>query len=213
MTTFTEKLHTGGFLLSEADGQRSRENGIVASGADLGAGTVLGQILAAAAAVAVGTPTGNGVITVGAIGADVQPGVYQLVLITAASNAGTFNYYAPDGSLIRQVTVGGGAAASPGAPTVTIADGSSDFVAGDTFTITVTGGKYKALTPAGTDGSQVAVAILYAPTFAASADVAAAVIARAAEVIAAEIVWPAGITVAQQTLATFQLASRGIILR
>lgn len=41
MTTMTEGRHTAEFVLSEAEGQRSRENGTVASGQDLAAGTVV----------------------------------------------------------------------------------------------------------------------------------------------------------------------------
>lgn len=39
---FTEKRHDGGFLISEDNGHRSRERGVIASTADLEAGTVLG---------------------------------------------------------------------------------------------------------------------------------------------------------------------------
>lgn len=41
MTTFTEGRHAAEFILSEANGQRSRENGTVASGQDLVAGQVV----------------------------------------------------------------------------------------------------------------------------------------------------------------------------
>ena len=41
MTVFTEAAHTGEFILSEANGNRSRENGTLASGQDLAAGTVV----------------------------------------------------------------------------------------------------------------------------------------------------------------------------
>lgn len=41
MTTFTEGRHTAEFILSEANGNRSRENGTLASGQNLTAGTVL----------------------------------------------------------------------------------------------------------------------------------------------------------------------------
>lgn len=45
MTTFTETLHDGGFLVSEANGTRSREQITVEGGQGvLVAGTVLGQI-------------------------------------------------------------------------------------------------------------------------------------------------------------------------
>lgn len=39
---FNEKRHDGGFLVSEANGHRSRERAVIASTADLEAGTVLG---------------------------------------------------------------------------------------------------------------------------------------------------------------------------
>lgn len=38
---FTEDRHAGEFILSEADGQRSRENGTIAAGQNLKAGTIL----------------------------------------------------------------------------------------------------------------------------------------------------------------------------
>lgn len=41
MTVFTEGRHAAEFILSEANGHRSRENGIVASGEDLAAGQVV----------------------------------------------------------------------------------------------------------------------------------------------------------------------------
>ena len=41
MTTLTEGRHAAEFILSEANGNRSRENGTVKQGEDLAAGTVL----------------------------------------------------------------------------------------------------------------------------------------------------------------------------
>ncbi|TCN30331.1 head decoration protein [Sinorhizobium americanum] len=41
MPVFTEAAHTAEFILSEANGHRSRESGTLASGQDLAAGTVL----------------------------------------------------------------------------------------------------------------------------------------------------------------------------
>ena len=47
MTTFTEGLHDGGFLISEANGTRSRKQiTLEATGGAVVAGTVLGQIAA-----------------------------------------------------------------------------------------------------------------------------------------------------------------------
>lgn len=44
MTALTEGRHAGEFILSEAAGQRSRENVTIVSGQDLKAGAVLGKI-------------------------------------------------------------------------------------------------------------------------------------------------------------------------
>ncbi len=46
MTTLTETLHAGGFIVSEANGHLSREVVTVASGESLKAGAVLGKITA-----------------------------------------------------------------------------------------------------------------------------------------------------------------------
>lgn len=46
MATLTEPIHAGEFLLSEGNGQISRENVTIAAGQNLAAGTVVGQITA-----------------------------------------------------------------------------------------------------------------------------------------------------------------------
>ena len=75
-------------------------------------------------------------------------------------------------------------------------------------------GKYKALDPAAADGSQVAVGILYDAVDASAADAESVAIVRIAEVNAAELVWPGGITPAEQTTALAQLALLpGVIAR
>lgn len=211
MPTLNETTHTGGFILSEANGNRSRENGVLKLGQKLLAGAILAQLLLAGAAVA-GTNTGNGAVTVGAIGPDARPGTYKLVCVAAASNAGTFNLIAPDGSLVREVTVGGGAAANDHV-TVTIADGATDFVAGDSFTIAVTGSAYEVLDPAEDDGAQTAAGILYAAVDATDADTPCVVIVRDAEVNQHELLWPAGISDGNKASAIASLKAAGIILR
>lgn len=208
----TETGGAGGFILSVASGNRSFENGTLNLAQDLGAGTVLGRLLSAGAATAVGTPTGDGTITVGAIGADAVAGDYTLVCVAAAADAGTFNFLAPDGSLIRQITVGAGAAANSHV-VITIADGANDFVAGDTWTVTVTAGDYEILDPAEDDGAQIAAGILFADVDATDADTACCVVVRDAEVNANELVWPSGISAGNKAIATAQLNARGIFLR
>ena len=78
----------------------------------------------------------------------------------------------------------------------------------------VTGsGKYKALDPAAVDGSEVAAGVLYDAVDASGADAEGLAIVRLAEVNAAELVWPAGITGPEQTTALGELAALNIIAR
>lgn len=92
-----------------------------------------------AAAAALGTNTGNGAM--GAITVDeavARDGVYTLTIIEPAANGGTFVVADPDG-----VQIGDGAVAAAfnaGGLAFTLADGATDFVAGDSFAITVSGG-------------------------------------------------------------------------
>src|ERR687892_1813122 len=74
-------------------------------------------------------------------------------------------------------------------------------------------GKHKALDPAAVDGSEVAAGILYDAVDASAADAEGVAIARLAEVNAAELVWPDGITAPQQTTALGELAVLNIIAR
>lgn len=208
----TQSPRTGDFVLSLANGTLSLDNGILATGQNAVAGTVLGLALLAGLATAVGVPAGDGAITVGAIGPSARTGIYKLVAVTASANAGTFNFYAPDGSLIRQVTAGGGLADNDHIA-ITIADGATDFAAGDTFAIEVTAGEYEALDLAATDGTQIVAAILHGGANATDAAVAVVVLARNAEVKVDALVWPDAITEAQSDAAVAQLTARGIYLR
>jgi hypothetical protein len=74
-------------------------------------------------------------------------------------------------------------------------------------------GKYKALDLAASDGSQAAAGILYDAVDASGGDTEGVAIVRLAEVNAAELVWPAGITAGQKTTALGQLTSQNIIAR
>jgi hypothetical protein len=211
MTILSENLAAGGFIASEAEGSRSREKITVATGQNLKAGAVIARVLATDGAPAA-TNTGNGALTVGAaIGASTIPGIYRAVCVAAAANAGTFNLYAPDGTLIRQITVGGGATVSPHL-TLTIADGSTDFAVGDSFEITVTEGSWKALAPAGTDGTQIAAGALFDACNATASAKSAVAIVREATFNDEELTWPT-VTQAQKDAAVTQLNSRGVLLR
>jgi Bacteriophage lambda head decoration protein D len=74
-------------------------------------------------------------------------------------------------------------------------------------------GKYKALDPAAVDGSEAAAGVLYGAVDASAADAEGVAIVRLAEVNAAELVWPAGITGGEQTTALGELAALSIIAR
>lgn len=213
MTTLTEGQHNSEFMVSEAEGTLSRANITVLSGQNLKAGHVLGQVrVGAISAAAASGNTGNGAISSLSTGAGTKPGVYQAICIAVATNSGTFEVEDPDGVAIGRVVVG---AAFAGAVGFTIADGATDFAAGDRFLITVAEGsdKYKEYNPANTDGSQTAVAILLDNTDATSADKPSIAIVRMAEVNAAELIWFSGATDNQKAVALAQLQTQNIVAR
>jgi hypothetical protein len=75
-------------------------------------------------------------------------------------------------------------------------------------------GKLKALDPAAGDGSEVAVGVLALAVDATLIDRDdALLIARHAIVARHALVWPAGVTTAQQIAAIAQLEARGILVR
>lgn len=107
--------------------QGSAENGIKVTAV---AGTAVGA--------AVAGNTGNGTITAEpTVGAGAIVGVYNLVCIEPGSNVGTFNVFDPNGDLVG-IAVAATEFSAAGL-TFTIADGATDFAAGDRFTITVSG--------------------------------------------------------------------------
>lgn len=222
MTTLTEGLHAAEFILSEANFHRSRDAITVSLSAVLGAGTVLGRLgtgaaLSAASAAKAGGNTGNGALTLDGTtpvlnGAKV--GVYTVRCIAAATNSGTFRVEDPNGVVKGDVAVG---ATFSDEIKFAIADGSSDFIVGDGFDITVTAGgnkgEYKKLNLTGTDGSQIASAVLYADVDASAADAAGVGLVRACEVKKDSLVWPSGITTDQKNAAIVDLSNVGIIVR
>lgn len=110
---------------------------LTASAGTLGstANTAVGT---AAAPVAAGT--GNGVMTLDAttpVLAGAKNGSYVVTCVTAATNGGTFRVEDPDGYVLGDVAVG---ATFADDIKFVIADGSTDFIVGDKFTIAVTTG-------------------------------------------------------------------------
>ncbi|HLN23892.1 MAG TPA: head decoration protein [Patescibacteria group bacterium] len=206
-----EQWHDGGFIVSEANGHRSRDKATITGSAKLLAGAVLGKQTtgATAAAVALGTNAGNGTFGTITVGAGALPGVYDVEFDSATN----FIVSAPNGLEIGHGTTG--AVFGAGGVGFTITAGGTAFAAADSFTVTVAegSGKYVAYLPAATDGSQVPAAILFSTTDATLADKTSAIISRQAEVNASELVWDASVTAPQITAALATLAGLGIIAR
>jgi len=125
-----------------------------------GVGTALGKTLAGGAGVATaGTNTGNGTVGAITVSGTAQLGTYKLSITTVGVNAGDFQVVDPQGDVVGLGRVG--VAFSGGGISFTLADGSVDFVVGDSFTIAVTGTiKYKIAVQTATDGSAVVAALV-----------------------------------------------------
>ncbi|MCA0366802.1 MAG: head decoration protein [Proteobacteria bacterium] len=160
--------------------------------------------------------TGNGAISALSADAGAQAGVYQVIFIASAANAGTFQVIRPDGTIDGTGNVG---VAYNGMINFTQADGGTDFVAGDRREIAVAypPGTTKDVpwSPTGADGSQIiSGANLFAAEAPVGQDVEITVLARGPVVVRREaIAWPAGVTEAQKTAAYARLAELGIQCR
>lgn len=145
---------------------------IVLTGQNLKRGTVLGEINKALGSTSgtAGTNTGNGTCTGVALKSNTKVGTYTLKCISTATNGGTFSVIDPNGIRLADAVVG--SAYSNTQIGFTINDGSTDFAAGDSFTITVSAGSGKVKTVLNTavDGSQVAKYVLADDVDASSAD-------------------------------------------
>ncbi len=219
MSVMTETNRAGDWLKHERDARYSREQITIlaGSGADrvLTSGMVLGKITKGAATpAAVAGNTGDGTIGAVTVGAAAKPGVYRLVCIEPATDAGKFSVEDPDGIEVGVATVA--VAFSGGGLGFTIADGAADFVAGDAFTITVAAGSGKCvqIEDAGTDGSEDAAGLLLLDTTAPDGvDALAVAIVRDAVVSVNGITWPADFDANEKAAATAQLEALGILVR
>ncbi len=215
VATFPKLAHD--WLVHELDPQLFRRAGTVKSGAGvLGTGRVLGKITtgAATSAAKAGGNTGNGALTLDVatpvLGTGIKLGVWAVRCIAAAANGGTFRVEDPDGVVRGDVAVG---ATFADGIKFAIADGSSDFIVGDGFDITVAvgSGKFVPIAFAATDGSQKAAAILINGVDATSADVETAVLVGSAQIVPNQLTWPDGASSPQKTAALAELALLGIV--
>jgi hypothetical protein len=218
MTAITERRHSGGFLVSEANGLRSRDQVTLKQQSPAGtiteAGTVLGKYDVSTGAPVYGADAGNtGNFTCSAVveSAGAKLGAYKIEFIAATK----FNVTDPNGDFVGKGTTG--VAFSGGGLAFTITAGGTAAVAGDSATITVAAnadaGKYGPLDLTAANGLQNAEAILYNTGDYSAADSKVTVIARDAEVNGSELIYPAGATPTQistingQLLANAQLGS------
>ena len=217
--SFAEGLHAEAFLVSESNWSRSRDNVTILAGSSsdrvLTAGMVLGARLSGtAAAAAFSGNTGNGTMGSITVSGAAKDGVHKLTIIDPVSNAGAFQLEDPDGNVIATGDVAG--AFSGGGLAFTLADGSTDFLAGDGFTITVTqtARKHLQFDQDASTGELVPSGILLADiTALENVDNEAAILVRDAEVNESEIVWPSDITAAEKVDGVQGLADLGIIVR
>lgn len=213
MTEVTEGQHRAEFIVSETEGTISRENVTFLAGQTLKAGHVLGKVsVGTASGTASSGNTGNGTISSVSVGTGAKAGDYKVTCIEPATGAGTFSVEDPDGVTIGSAQVG---TAFTGEVNFTLTAGSTDFVAGDSFTVTVAAGsgKYKEYNPANTDGSEKAIALSLDNVDASAADKEGVIIARHAEVNEAELIWFTGATTEQKATAIAELKQQVIIVR
>lgn len=185
-------------------------------------GTVLGRTFVSTSVTATtSTNTGNGAIgTVTATG-KAQRGTYTIRIIKADTNAGDFTVSDPSGAVIGNGTV---AVAYSNQLAFTLADGATDFVVGDSWTVEVVGDyKYKQVEATATDGTAVACAIYISAndgsfgtsTIAATTDTSIIALVRGAAVVGKEtLTYGASVnTTAEKTKMYSELESVGIICR
>lgn len=185
------------------------------SGQNLKAGAVLGQITtgSTASAAAFSGNTGNGAMGAITVSAGALEGVYKLVIIEPATDAGKFQVEDPTGKIIGTGAVA--SAFSKGGLAFTLADGATDFVAGDGFDITVASGsdKYTAHDPDAANGSQVAAAVLLDDADASGGDLKVVAMTRFGAVKNDLVVWKTGISSGNKAAGLAALAAKFIIAR
>jgi len=214
VATINEPARTGGFLVSEANGYRSRGQGLLASGQVLAPGTVLGRVTHGAVTVAaLAGNHGNGSIGAVSLGAGVSAGVYRAVCIGAVAGGGRFLITAPGGPVLGVAVVG--TAFSGGGLGLTVAAGGTDFAGGDSFTLTVAAGsgQLRRWHPDAVDGSEVAAAVLWAPADTSDGERRVTIIERDAELNGQRLAWADDASADDRAAGVRQLAALGLIVR
>jgi len=213
MTVKTEPNTLGDGIKWEESNDYSREKVTVLSGQSLALLEVVGKVTVAVptTGTATGGNTGNGLCATVVGGLSTIVETFTLKCITAVTNAGVFSVVgSKTGRLPDAVVAVAYATQYLG---FTIADGSSDFVVGDSFTIAITAGSGKvvALDPDAVNGSNHAAGVMIAAVDATSADKPGVAIVRDAMVAPANLVWPAEISAGDKATAIADLEKLGIV--
>lgn len=148
-----------------------RDETLTFAGTDVfAAGTILARrAIANAVTASAVTGTGNGTVTLATVAAGPAVpivGAYVLTCTAAVTNGGVWSLTDPNGSLVATgltMTAGAGAATAfeVAGLLFTITDGSTDFAAGDTATLTVAAdGTLVPFDPAGDGGEQAPLTVL-----------------------------------------------------
>jgi hypothetical protein len=219
MTVYTEGRHAAEFLLSEGQGNFSRDSIVIAASQAIVPGSVLGKRavvadVVATASAADGNVASSGIIAMGspAVTSKVKDGRYKGIAVTAT----TVRWEDPDGKEIGVSTHG--SVFSKGGVKFTITAGGSANAAGDEFYIDVAADsadfEFGAHDPSATDGFEIAAAVaLYGATTGADERTSISAVTRLAEVNGKLLSWDADITAAQKADAVQALADRSIIVR
>lgn len=210
MPVQTESNYLGDLLKYEAPNLFSREEVTLTAG-NLALGAVIGR-KAPAVTVTPGSNTGNGVMGAVTLGVAALPGSYVVTCKTKVTNAGVFTVVDPRGLPLADLTVAVNYAGDH--INCTLADGSTDFEVGDTFTIAVSvASEIGEFNPGASDGLQFAAGVLMEAADASAAARETVIIAREAIVSRQALVWKSGATAPQKAVAIGQLKILGILAR
>lgn len=215
MSTLNEGRHPGEFVMTEANGSRSRESLTVAAEQTIEANSILAKRAVVADVVA--TPsaaagnTGNATIAMGdpAVTSKVKDGQYKGI----ATDATHVAWEDPTGKKIGISTHG--AVFAKGGISLTITAGGIANVAGDEFYVEVAAdfGDFQHVAFDPTAGEPIAGITIYPATTGIGETTKVAGIVRDAEVNGNCVAWPASITAEQKANAAQELAALGIIVR
>lgn len=214
MGTLTEGRHPVEFILSEANGNRSRDVANLIASQTITVGSMIDQQPVIPEVVATATAddgnTGNATIAMD-LTTPVNTAVKEGRYVGIANAATKVDWYWPDGTTIGESTHGSNF--TDGGLKFKITAGETANVSGDKFYIDVVIKKFEHLARDHDSVLDVAGIAMYPAVTASGETGRVTVLSRDAEVNEHCIVWPADITAAEKAALTHKLAARGLVLR